>query len=62
VPRIVELAARHAGVGVDDRDFDDHRRAGLALSDAFDLGGTKVIKLPAALALLRGTNLAGVGQ
>jgi hypothetical protein len=36
-----ELAARRAGVGGDDRDFDDELvgRAGLALADAFGLGG-----------------------
>ena len=49
-----ELAAWRAGVGGDDRSLDAELigRAGLALADAFDLGGMEGIQLPAALALL----------
>ena len=54
-----ELAARRAGIGGDDRDLDAELvgRAGLALADAFDLGGVEGIELPAALALLLGADL-----
>jgi hypothetical protein len=54
-----ELAARSAGIGGDDRDFDAElvRRAGLAFADAFDLGGMEGIKLPTALTLLLGADL-----
>jgi hypothetical protein len=38
------------------------RRAGLALADAFDLGGVEGIELPPALALLLGTDLLGARQ
>jgi hypothetical protein len=56
-----ELAARGAGVGGDDRGFDTElvRRGGLALADAFDLGGVEGIELPSALALLLGADLRG---
>ena len=56
-----ELAARRAGIGGDDRDLDAELigRAGLAFADAFDLGSMEGIQLPAALALLLGTDLAG---
>ena len=59
-----ELAARGAGVGGDDRGFDTElvRRGGLALADAFDLGGVEGIELPSALALLLGANLLGTRQ
>jgi hypothetical protein len=56
-----ELAARGGGVGGDDRDLDAELigRAGVALADAFDLWGMEGIELPAALALLLRTDLAG---
>ena len=59
-----ELAARRAGVGGDDRDLDAElvRRAGLALADALGLGGMEGIQLPAALALLLGSDLTGARQ
>src|SRR5208283_1901668 len=56
-----ELAAWGAGVGSGDRHFDAELigRAGLAFADAFDLWGMEGIQLPAALALLLRTDLAG---
>ena len=56
-----ELAAGRAGVGGGDRDLDAELvgRAGLALADAFDLGGMEGIQLPAALTLLLRADLAG---
>ena len=54
-----ELAAGGAGVGGDDRGFDAELVgcAGLALADAFDLGGVEGIELPSALALLLRSDL-----
>jgi hypothetical protein len=59
-----ELAARRAGVGGDDRYLDAElvRRAGLALANALGLGGMEGIQLPAALALLLGSDLGGARQ
>ena len=59
-----ELAARSADIGGDDGDLDAELvgRAGLALADAFDLGGVEGIELPAALALLLRADLAGAGE
>jgi hypothetical protein len=56
-----ELAAGCAGIGGDDRGLDPELigRAGLALADALDLRRVEGIKLPAALALLLVTDLAG---
>jgi hypothetical protein len=54
-----ELAARRAGAGGgDDRNLDAELvgRTGLALADAFGLGGMEGIQLPAALALLLGSD------
>ena len=54
-----ELATGGAGVGGDDRGFDAELVgcAGLALADAFDLGGVEGIELPSALALLLRSDL-----
>jgi hypothetical protein len=59
-----KLAAGRAGIGGGDRDFDAELigRAGLALADAFDLGSVEGIELPATLALLLRTDLAGAGK
>src|SRR5260370_3396024 len=59
-----ELAARRAGVGGDDRNLDAELvgGTGLALADAFGLGGMEGIQLPAALALLLGSDLGGARQ
>ena len=59
-----ELATRRAGVGGGNRDLDAEfvGRAGLAFADAFDLRGMEGIQLPAALALLLRTDLAGAGK
>src|SRR6202048_4352826 len=56
-----EPAARRAGVGGDNRNLDVELvgRTGLALADAFGLGGLEGIQLPAALALLLGSDLGG---
>jgi hypothetical protein len=56
-----ELAAGCTGIGGDDRGLDPELigRAGLALADALDLGSMERIQLPAALALLLVTYLAG---
>ena len=55
---------RERGIGGDDRGLDAELvgRAGLALADAFDLGGMEGIKLPAALALLLRADLRGARQ
>src|ERR1700730_6438850 len=59
-----ELAARGAGVGGDDRNLDAElvRRAGFAFADALGLRGMEGIELPAALALLLGSDLEGARQ
>jgi len=59
-----ELTAWGAGIGGDDRGFDAKfvRRAGVALADALDFGRVEGIELPAALALLLGSDLAGAQQ
>ena len=59
-----ELTAGRAGVGGDDGDLDAElvRRAGLAFADALGLRGMEGIELPAALALLLGTDLGGARQ
>src|ERR1700736_3241839 len=59
-----ELAARGAGVGGYNRNLDAELvgRTGLALADAFGLGGMEGIQLPAALALLLGSDLGGAHQ
>jgi E1-E2 ATPase len=59
-----ELATRRADIGGDDRNLDAKLigRAGLALANAFDLGSVEGIQLPATLALLLGTDLAGADK
>src|SRR5260370_7697831 len=59
-----ELAARRAGVGGDDRNLDAELvgGTGLALADAFGLRSMEGIQLPAALALLLGSDLGGARQ
>lgn len=59
-----ELAARGAGVSGDNRNLDAELvgRTGLALADAFGLGRMEGIQLPAALALLLGSDLGGARQ
>src|SRR5579859_4881686 len=59
-----ELAAGGAGIGGDDRSLDAEfvGGAGLALAYTFDLGSMEGIQLPAALALLLRTDLAGTRE
>jgi hypothetical protein len=59
-----ELSTGSAGIGGDDGDLDAELvgRAGLALADAFHLGGMEGIKLPTALAPLLRADLAGASQ
>src|SRR5262245_12374461 len=59
-----ELAAWRAGIGGGDRGLDAELVgcAGLALSDALDLGSVEGIQLPAALALALRTDLVGARE
>ena len=59
-----ELTTGSAGVGGDDRGFDAELVgcAGLALANAFDLGGMEGIELPSALPLLLRSDLRSARQ